>query len=218
MIKNIFVDRYNFNHDLLDKMVVINGIMDIYTIDTDKSLFLDTRSFNNIFMFLKCKDIHIFVNDDFKPIRSSIKSLKYYGFYDYQNFDIEQMLQLNFDIFKKINHTVTDTALVSSPLNDSTETLKYLGIQEKNIIFKTSDIHHKNLFESFDVLHMYHKNIDTNNRAIPEAFFYGKRVYIRYADPSVIDSVRLRYNDCTENGVMPYWLDIENKMIKGMLE
>lgn len=218
MIGDIFVDRYNFNHELLDKMIAVNTISELYSIESDKSLFLDTRSFDNIFRFMKTECL-VFCNDDFKSVRSSLKDITYYGYYDYQNFDKEQMLQLNFDIFKPLrNNEPTNTAFISSPHNDSKEIVKFLDIDEDKILVKKPFEAHANLFERFDTLYMYHTKMDTNNRAIPEAFFYDKKVKVAYSDPTKIDSVKLRLEDCYDGNLGNYWLTKENLMIKDMLE
>lgn len=218
LVVDIFKDRYNFDYCILDRIVIVNSVTELYKIESDKCLFLDTRSFEKVFRFTTIKECLVYCNDYFKPIKSKFKKIKYYGYYDYQNFEVEQMLQINFDIFKPIKNKKTDTAFVSSPYTDQSKLIPFLDIKEPNIITKGAENHHKNLFEKFDTLYIYQIRHDVNNRAIPEAFFYSKKVVVKYKDNTFIDSVKLRYDDCMDGNLKKYWLDDNNKIIKSMLE
>lgn len=214
-ILKIFKEKYDYDSNLDELIFPISSIREIYRIDIEKALFLDIRSLNEILLFLKCKDIYSFVNEE-GILPESNKNIKYYGIYDYQKYDVEQMLQINFDIFKKIDNKFTDAAFVS--LSKSSNYKEYFKIKERKIIVKSPNEGLGNIFELVDALYFLHNSIDTNNRAIPEAFFYNKRIEIFHSDSNLIDSVVLRYEDCLKGNLRNYWLDENNKIIRDMIE
>jgi hypothetical protein len=58
---------------------------------------------------------------------------------------------------------------------------------------------------------------DTNNRIIPEGFFYGKAVTIEEPYGLGIDSIQLRYNDIVANGLGNYTLSENCPMVQACL-
>jgi hypothetical protein len=149
-------------------------------------------------------------------IRSINKQIKYYGFYDYQRFDHQVRLKLNFDIFKTLSKVEKDNVFVSSPhVNyasiDLPQELKHL-----RPITKNKNSHHENLFELFESVYYFHSGLDTNNRLIPECFFYNKKLAIEF-NGAFNDSVYLRYTDIKENGLCNYHLTTEDPMIQDFL-
>ena len=84
------------------------------------------------------------------------------------------------------------------------------------IIIKKSHSGQGNMFENIDGVHYVHTQRDTNNRIIPEAFFYGKTVTIEDLHPE-IDSIKLRYEDILANGLKNYTLTEDDIIIQAMI-
>ncbi len=213
-IKELFVERYKFNEDLLDLIIPITTIRDYITINKtlSKALFLDIRSFNNLHPFLK-SDCVVYAND--VGVVQANKNVTVFGWYYYQNFDVREKLKFNFDIFRAILPRKTDTAFVSAPDQDES-IIEKLPIEESNVIFKPKNNSVTNLFESFDTLYYYHSRIDKNNRFIVEAMYFGKNVDITYTgEPK--DSVYYRHKDIVKNGLRAYHLTDKDLLIKEVL-
>jgi hypothetical protein len=85
------------------------------------------------------------------------------------------------------------------------------------IILKKQHTGIGNLFNYIDAVHYIHVVRDTNNRIIPEGFFYGKTVSIEEVYTE-LDSIRLRFDDITNNGLGNYTLTDSDEMIKAMLK
>ena len=69
----------------------------------------------------------------------------------------------------------------------------------------------------FDTVFYYHSALDTNNRLIPESFFYNKKIHIKY-NGYLQDSIFFRYEDISINGLDNYTLDESDLMLKSFLE
>jgi hypothetical protein len=212
-IKNIFKNRYNFNHKYLDD-VKSASIKDIYDASHryKKAIILDHRTYNNVYMFLKKIDILCYAQNH-TPFKRK-PNLKLYGYYQYQDYDIKEKLQFNFTIYPIISDIKTNKKFITI-LNADIEMLKN---KYPNAIFRDTHNHINNIFETFDTLIYYHGDgIDTNNRLIVEAFYYNKEV-ILIDNGYQNDSVYFRYIDIKENGIQSYKLTKNNKMIKDYLE
>jgi hypothetical protein len=212
-IKNIFKDRYVFNHKYLDD-VKSAGIREIYDASKryDKAIILDHRTYNTIYPVLK--NIHILCYaQNYTPFERK-DNLTLYGYYPYQDFDVKEKLQFNFTIYPNISDVKTNKTLVTT-LNADKNILKS---KYPDAIFRDTHNHITNIFETFDTLIYYHGDgIDTNNRLIVEAFYYNKKV-ILINNGWQNDSVYFRYHDINENGIQSYILTENNKMIKEYLE
>jgi len=221
----IFKDKYNVKYNseklsdnIYNNIYNINSIRELYKIKTDKSLFLDGRSFNNIYQFINSDVVVYNSHVNLKKFKSKIKDIKWFGYYDYQDFDIKEKLQLNFSIFKDIKPKKTDTAFFSSSLADSSELFKFAeNIKESKVLSKVSRTHTTNLFEEIDTLYYVHINLDVNNRMIPEAFYYKKNIEIIQPKEMKPDSILHRYNDIKENGLQEYTLTKDSLIIQEML-
>lgn len=221
-IKEVFKDRYVFDHTLLDQLKIIPSKISLLKENTyNKTLFLDVRSFRNLFPFVRNKDNDIlcFSNDTHINERSKTNKITYYGSYDYQVFDKEAILKLNFNIFKPIKekkNIESMNALVSAPFIEPNTIVKYLPIKEDNIIYKENNHSHESFFENFDTMYYYHTTRDTNNRLIPECFFYNKNVHIEY-NGNYDDSIFIRHEDIKNNGVEKYRLSKNDILISDFL-
>jgi len=217
MVKQVFADKYDFDHRLLDNIKAVNSAKEIHNVKAEKALFLDMHSFENMYQFIKC-DILCFSNTSHTKVRSENKEITYYGTYDYQVFDVETTLKLNFNIFREIRGLPMNTAFVSAPSIEYSCVLPHLDITEANVLLKDDNTTITSLFEKFDTLYYYHHTLDTNNRIIPESFWYNKKVVVVDVVPEINDSVMIRYNDITENGVDGYQISLEDAMVKDFLK
>jgi hypothetical protein len=129
-IKNIFKDRYNFDYNLLDKIKILKNKTDLVKINHHKVLFLDVNSFNSLYFFIKNtkKEILCYSNDFHNNIRSSNNNIIYYGYYNYQVFDKKTKLKFNFEIYKPLNNIVTNTALITSSMDDQIDLVNKIGL------------------------------------------------------------------------------------------
>lgn len=214
-IKTIFRDRYEIDESLLESIRFGNSIQDLYDLESMSNLILDIHTFDSVFYFLK-GDIYCYSNYPHEMKRSEFKKIVYFGHYAYQNFDHEVKLKLNFSIFKKLTKSDPNRIFVSS----RNENYKDFSLPEElahlKPINKDKNLHHKNLFELFDTVYYYHSGIDTNNRLIPEAFFYNKKLHVQFNNLEK-DSIFYRYEDILKNGLQSYTLDDNDLMLRMFL-
>jgi len=111
-IKELFSERYKFNVKLLDFIIPIKSIRAYTLINLHiiKALFLDLRSFDNLHPFLKAD--YVVYSNDVQTFKN--KRAVFFGYYDYQNFDIKEKLKFNFDIFRAVVPSKSNTAFVSA--------------------------------------------------------------------------------------------------------
>jgi len=192
LISKIFTEKYtsNFND------VVPIKIIDLYKLKLDQTLILDVMTFYDCKEFLT-NQIHCYSNNDHSMFRyKNNRTVTYYGSYSqYQKFDIFSHIKFNFDIFRKL--TKNGHGVFISALNQEYIRCNINRWQQefgRPIIIKKSHSGQGNMFEHIDGVHYVHTQRDTNNRIIPEAFFYGKTVTIEDLHPE-IDSIKLRYED-----------------------
>jgi hypothetical protein len=215
MVKEVLKERYVFELRFLDDVRPLNSIQEIYNAVSVKTLILDLHSFNRTNMFIK-NEILCFSNENHTKVRSDFKKISYYGFYDYQAYDFRQMLKLNFSAMRLDPGPEDDAVLVSSRLYNYHEIELPEEIKHKKVITKTQNEHTARLFNSFDTLFYFHSDFDTNNRLIPECFYYGKKIIVKIND-KFNDSIKLRLDDINENGLKNYILDENDLLVKDFL-
>lgn len=214
LVKKIFEEKYSVG---IDNIIPVKTT-DLYKINLYHTIVLDIMTFYDCKEFLTNK-IHCFSNDSHEMFRyKNDREVKYYGSYNYQNYDEFSYLKLNFEIFKPIK-TFADGVFVSS------RNIKYIENKKaewekkfnKPIFIKKIQDGFGDIFEKIDTVYYVHLEKDTNNRIIPEAFFYGKKVIIdRKCD--IIDSTVLRYEDITKNGLKNYTLSEDDLIIQSCLQ
>jgi hypothetical protein len=87
---------------------------------------------------------------------------------------------------------------------------------DRPVILKKSHEGFGNLFDMIDSVHYVHTERDTNNRIIPEAFYYNKTVTIEEVFTD-LDSIRLRYDDISSNGLGNYTVSEHDPMVQACL-
>jgi hypothetical protein len=214
LVLKIFSDKYNTSFD----NIIPISLVDLYKENLDKTLVLDIKSFNECKEFLT-NEVHCFSNEthDFFRYKNN-RSVTYYGSYHYQRFDVECLLKLNFDLFhplKQNGYGVFVSCLSPSYILQNLE--KWKTKFNRPIILKQSECGFGNLFDMIDAVHYVHTQQDTNNRIIPESFFYNKPVTIEKLFNEQ-DSIELRYNDILINGLKNYTLTENDAMVQACLK
>lgn len=214
LVTGILSDKYNTT---VDNLIPVT-LTELYKIKLDRTLILDINTFYDCKEFLT-NEIHCFSNDTHDMFRyKNDRTVTYYGLYPYQRYDVECVLKLNFEIFRPLQqqgHGVFISALDQ----------KYVRIRmaqwkeqfNKPITVKKSHGGVGNLFDYIDSVHYVHTERDTNNRIIPEAFFYNKTVTLEEPYNLPVDSIRLRYNDIVANGLGNYTLTDTDPMVQACL-
>lgn len=208
----IFEEKYNTSFE----DIIPVKITELYKVKLDRTVVLDIMTFYDCKEFLT-GEIHCYSNESHSMFRyKNSRKVTYYGSYDYQNYDVFSFIKLNFEIFKKFNSS--PGVFVSSPdhkhIKNNLE--KYKQQFQKPIILKNHHSGKGNIFEMIDAVHYIHTSQDRDNRIIPEAFFYNKKVTIEDLYP-ILDSVQLRYQDCLLNGLTNYTLTENDEIIKACL-
>lgn len=214
-VLEVFRERYNVGEELYKDILAVSSVKELHDLSFSKNLILDMKTFNNLYMFLK-GDILCFANEKHSFKRSEHKKIVYYGFYDYQDYDIQSMLKINFDIFRAWNKG-KDQVLVSTVTSNFDAALLPENLRSKKSIRKNLLDHYDNFFEQFDTLFYIHTGHDTNNRLIPECYFYGKDVVVAYTGLPK-DSVFYRHEDIKKNGLGAYTLTENDRMVRDFLE
>jgi hypothetical protein len=215
LVYTIFKQKYNTN---VDNVIPIK-LVDLYKVKLDRSVVLDIKTFYDCKEFLT-GDVFCYSNEAHPMFRyKNHRTVTYYGSYDYQNYDVFSYLKLNFEIFKSFG---SDSGVFVSSLDQEyikKNVEKYKQQFQKPVILKKSYTGNGNLFDMIDCVHYVHVRQDTNNRIIPEAFFYKKEVSIEEtALYNGIDSIQLRYKDILSNGLSNYTLSDKDEIVQACLK
>jgi hypothetical protein len=212
LVTNVFQEKYITTPDITPVKTT-----ELYGLKLDRTLVLDIDSF---YYTKECltNEVHCYSNNTHPMFRyKNPRQVTYYGCYHYQNFDVTAHARLNFEIFKPITKSQPGV-FISGREVDIKSHLSVLEKQfNKPVILKKAQSGTGNLFELIDHVHYMHFTRDTNNRIIPEAFFYNKKLTIDSSGYDGIDSVSLRYNDILQNGLGNYTLSESDEMIQAML-
>ena len=215
LVTDILTTKYN---TLVDNIIPIT-LTELYKIQLDRTLILDVNTFYDCKEFLS-NEIHCFSNDTHEMFRyKNDRTVTYYGLYPYQRYDVECILKLNFELFPPLEQQ-GDSVFISA-LDQ-----KYIRVHINRwkeqfdcpLIVKKSHSGVGNLFEHISAVHYVHTERDTNNRIIPEAFFYGKTVTLEEPYNLAPDSIRFRYDDIVANGLSNYTLTENCPMVQACLK
>jgi hypothetical protein len=213
LVREILQQKYKM---LIDGIVPIK-LIQLHGLGLDRTLVLDVNTFYDCKEFFS-NEVHCFSNEPHELFRySNNRTVTYYGSYSYQNYDQFCYLKLNFEIFPPLDKQ--GYGVFVSALDQKYIRLHYERWQNefnRPIHLKKSHSGVGNIFEEIDAVHYVHVMRDTNNRMIPEAFYYNKTVTIEEVYPE-LDSIQLRYNDIVENGLGNYTLTKDDAMVQAML-
>jgi len=204
-VKNIFKSKYNFDYILLDRIISINSIKEIYEFQGLKNLILDIRTFNSVYSLIQ-GSIFAFVNERGALPRSKMKNIYFYGSYDYQSYDIYCTLKFNFDIFKQSNNPLNGKVFTSGGL------LNKLGRENSK---KPNEFF--NIFDEYESFRYIHNTLDVNNRFIVECFYYNRDLEF-VQEIRLRDSAVIRFEDCIRGHIMKYRLDYFDRIVQDILD
>jgi hypothetical protein len=218
-IKRIFSEKYTADVECVKSISTIK----LFSEQCDHTVVLDIHTLNCCFEFLT-GHVHCFSNEQhpMKRYTTNNRKITYYGSYPYQSYDVYCLLKLNFSIFKPLSSQGTDVFISSVDTNYLRKhkhrwKAKY-ALLDKQIITKQSHTGIGNIFDEIDTVLYIHSCLDTNNRIIPESFFYKKHVTIENDPYSAEDSVIWRYNDISANGLDKYTLTRQDEIITACLK
>lgn len=211
----IFNERYVFNQELIKRILLLEKLSNLHRLSYSKVLFLDVHSLELLGMMTRA-DIFCFSNISNNKIRYREKVIRYYGSYEYQSYDFFELLKFNFPSYRKISKSEDGVLVVKHNMDYRTVELpeKFKG---RTILYKDPLVPIQSMFEQFSTLLYFQTNdLDTNNRLVPECFFYEKEVLIQKNGKP--DSVLFRYEDIIQNGLEKYHLSKNDKIISDFLE
>lgn len=213
-VLHIFSERYHFGPEVLENIVRIEKKVDFYSLKLSKVLYLDVHSFQQVHFVLPCETL-CYSDEPHEMERSKLKDVVYYGYYHYQPFDKKEKLKFFFDAYKEIKKG-KNAMFVTSQNFMYEKAIIPSELQEKKLFYKKPNDHFSDLFEQFDTLFYVHTHRDTNNRLVPESYFYNKKVYIQYTDLQR-DSIYYRDQEIREKGLVPYTLSQNDQIISDFL-
>jgi hypothetical protein len=198
---------------VLDNIKFISRL-DCYSLKLDKVLFLDVKSYNEIY-WLNPNGIKYLYCNNTKDMKLGIPYpiTTIYGYYDYQKFFKRTRLKLKFDIFKELQSDIKNNKTYVSSLSSTVNDIR--AFLPPDYIFKTHT-QNLNIYDTVNnILYVHNGALDTNNRLIPEAKFYKKNLNVIFVkDEYKNDSIYDRY---TSNDLNEYWLTENDILIKDFL-
>jgi len=213
-LKRSFLSKYKNVDQYFSKLIPIKTT-ELYKVNIKDALILDIRTYKSVMNFVK-GNMHVYSDikhNNEKPLKQNVI---FYGEYYYQTFDIRSKLRLNFDMMKQC--LPKEGTFISSRLPEMVDNQLYINKHNlKNVFIKSLDHSITNLFDNIDTILYVHQLQDTNNRIIPEAFFYNIRLIIE-EECDVIDSTIIRYSDIKRDGLNEYTITDDDMMIKAMQE
>ena len=209
LIKNIINDKYNYNSD----NIIFCKRLDLYKYNIRKAMFVDIRSYGRCRAFVSGEH-HVYSNELHDNYRAP-GGTTYYGYYDYQLYDVKVPLCLNFKYQKTFKNTkgtyISFRLIDDATINKIKETHpldKFYIKDDVNII--------DSLFDKIDTVIYLHTLLDTNNRIIVEAVYHGKQLIIKNL-VDIQDSTVGRYNDIM-NGKIHKYIISDNAFTRPFLE
>lgn len=215
LIRKMFSEKYTCSFD----GVLPIKITELHGLKLDRTLVFDVMTFDHCKAFLTGQ-VHCYSNNTHPNYKyQDSREVIYYGTYsEYQVFDIHSHIKINFDIFKPLQQqgcgvfiSCPNRAYIESNLQ------RYQQQFNKPVYLKKHDAGSGNIFDMIDSVHYVHTQRDTNNRIIPEAFYYDKQVTLEYVYDET-DSVYYRYNDIIANGLNNYILTEDDLMVQACLK
>lgn len=211
----MFKERYVYPEEYDESFIVTNKVYDIYKLKPKNCLVLDIHTLDALGEIIPC-DLLVYSNVANPLRRYQKKKCTYFGFYDYQDFDEKELLKFSFSHYRSLDR-VEDNVFVVSPFFDYKSITVPQAYSHRKKFYKEANRHYSRLHEHFDtLLYFQGSRPDTNNRLIPESFYYNKEIEI--IPNGIQDSVILRYNDILDNGLEKYHLTDDDKIISAFLE
>jgi hypothetical protein len=211
-----------YKEDIYPKFhpIFLDSILKLSGLKLERTLFVDMKSYNKCHFLVDKDNCHLYCNNK-DHIDPGVSQPKYiYGYYHYQFFNIMVPLKLKFDIFKDIPYDSLiekhNTWFISSPNINLNEISDHIP---NDYDFKQPN-KYLNIFEEYNkILYIHNGILDTNNRLIPEAFFYDKILKVKFIKEEYkMDSIAERYFNIAKRGLLPYTLDQYDIIIRNILK
>lgn len=214
-IKDVFKDKYNFNNNFLDDIIIIQKYTDISKFNFQNVITLDIRTYETLHPFLKNSNIFAYANDSHRFLNKNDNHI-FYGWYDFQTFDIKTRLKLYKEIHKTFK-TKGDKIFISTLCGDNSEIIKLLNLNADKVISKHLLTHTFNLFKEINkVIYWHTGNLDRNNRIIIEAKIHEIKLEV-YLNSFFKDSIAERFENVQNGNVQEYFLADDDILIRDFL-
>lgn len=216
MFKGIFQEKYHFDESVLNDIINLTKITDYIKLDVQNLLVLDIHSYEKVKDFTgKAKSVRIYSNESHKHLNKKPHH-KFYGFYDYQDFNYKTRLKFLIPAHKTFKKKGNKTFVTSLNI-DYSIVVNDLGLNKDEIFVKNLNSHNSNLFESVDKMIYYHSgNTDTNNRAVVEAFIHKIPLKV-YLNGYEHDSIKERHQELLKSGLGDFRLTKDDILISDFL-
>lgn len=190
MYKSIFQEKYDVPD--MDGIINLTKYTDFLRLDINNLMVLDVNSYKKVKDFSgRIKSIRVYSNDTHNFLNTK-PNHTFYGWYDYQVYNIKERLKLYREI-----HRVFDVkgnkSFVSSSHHNNRIVINKLGVSYDDICLKEFNIHNVNLFENINHIIYWHIGKDTNNRIVVEAYIHGIPITL-HLNGYESDSVKERYD------------------------
>lgn len=216
LFKSVFNDKYLFDPLYLDDIVTVNKYTDFMRYDINNLMILDVNTYKKIRHFTHgINSIRVYSNDthsflDIKP------NHVFYGWYDYQIFNIKTRLKLYSEIHRTFD-SKGGGVFISSPEPNNRVVVDKLGLSEDRVYVKKFNEHITNLFENIDSVVYWHTDKkDTNNRVVVESFIHDIPITIYY-NGYENDSIWDRYDVMTNGNPKDLFLGLDDILIRDFL-
>jgi len=216
--KNIFKDKYNFDHTHLNDIIFIKAV-EFMMLNIKHVLMFDVHTYSQMQDYLgRVETVFLYAN---KPNSQNYVNKNprdtFYGWYDYQYANVKARLKL----YKEIHKTFAvrgDKIFITSPNGDNEAVAKMLDIDPDDVLIKLPNDHHQGLFERINkIIYWHFGNNDANNRLIVEAAIHNIPVEIHVNDHTD-DSVQERKKLIEAGQVDELFLNKDDIMIKDFLK
>lgn len=214
-IKSIFNDKYSFNEQFLDDIIVIQRYSDIIKLKLKNVLTLDVRTYETLYAFLQKSKIFAYANDSHQFLNKNLNH-NFYGWYDFQTFNIKNRLKIYKEIHKTFNNK-GNKILITSLCGDNIQIAKTLKLDLNNILIKQSSDHNFNMFSQINKIIYWHTgNLDRNNRSIIESVIHNIELEV-YLNGFFKDSISERFNSVKNGNADEYFLDEHDILVQDFL-
>lgn len=216
LFKSVFREKYIFNESSLDDIIPLKRYTDFMRYYVDNLLILDVNSYNKMRLFTAgVRSVRVYSNDthSYLGVRPNHK---FYGWYDYQVFDVKERIKLYSDIHRTYKVRGNKTFISSLHPNNDVVLLR-LGLDKECVLTKKLSEHNENLFEKIDHIIYWHiGKVDKNNRIVVESYIHNIPITIHY-NGNKNDSVKERYDVLNGGNPSDLFLSTDDKLTKDFL-
>lgn len=217
--KEVFKDKYNFDHTILNDIVAMTPIEYMKSHVTNAAMF-DVHSYKMVQDFLgRTKNVLLYCNKPDGKLYFGKRPERdtFYGWYDgYQFYNVKTRLKI-YKEMHKVSNTRGTKAFISSPNGDNLAIAKELNMKLDDVYFKEANKHYNNLFEQIGKIVYWHTGSnDANNRMIVEACIHNMPIEI-YTNGHEGDSVYDRKTLIEQGRVSEFFLTEDDAMVKDFI-